>query len=100
MNCERKGCEKPVSNYEVRRGGRFCSQICARAVRFNQPLAVAPAEYRMRCYECGKWYDGRKGVEIGLCSETCQAAHESTRRVARAREAQAWRRVGPLRAAS
>lgn len=97
MKCERPGCEQLLSDDQVRRGVRYHSEQCVNLVNAGKrrvhfpPLAKVEEGYRMKCYECGQWYDGRKGVLLGICSEVCWTKWEPRQRFAQAAEAELWR---------
>lgn len=100
MKCENPACDHALSEDQARRGIRFHSDQCRcialaekRRVHFPPPAEVE-VSYRMKCYECGQWYDGRKGLLLGICSEACWNRWEPRRRLAQAAEAELWRNVG------
>jgi hypothetical protein len=91
MKCE--GCDHELRPDQVRAGVRFHSPQCALTSRRGKKIIPITA-YRMKCHQCGGWYDGREGPWVGLCSAGCVEAWLPKLERWQHEEAELWRRHG------
>ncbi len=81
MKCALNGCSTLLTNDQIRKGCKCCSISHGMFLRNGKSiplrLIVIPREedYQMKCCVCEKWYDGRKGPMIGVCSIPCVGVH-------------------------